>query len=139
MAGGLPDDGQLLTCEVNPGAEAIARGFFARSPHGPKIQVHMGPALETLENIDGPLDFAFLDADKVNYIRYYEKVLPMVRPSGWIAADNTLWNGRVLDPPQDQEEDTRALAAFSRHVAADDRVDQALLTVRDGITLIWKK
>jgi predicted O-methyltransferase YrrM len=99
----------------------------------------MGPALETLETIDCPLDFVFLDADKANYTRYYEKVVPLLRPGGWIAADNTLWSGRVLEEAQEQEEDTRALVAFSRHVAADDRVDQVLLTVRDGITLIWRK
>ncbi len=138
MAGGLPDDGELITCDVDPRAEEVARSFFARSPHGSKIRVCMGPALETLQGLEGPLDFAFIDADKANYIQYFEAVLPILRPGGWIAADNTLWSGAVLDDPADQDEDTRTLAAFSRHVADDDRVDQVLLTVRDGITLIWK-
>jgi len=136
MAAGLPEDGELITCDVNPRAEEVARSFFARSPHGSKIRICMGPALQTLQGLDGPLDFAFIDADKVNYIHYFEAVLPLLRSGGWIAADNTLWNGAVLDAPGNQDEDTRALAAFSRHVAADDRVDQILLTVRDGITLI---
>jgi caffeoyl-CoA O-methyltransferase len=139
MAGGLPEDGELITCDVDPKAEEVARSFFARSPHGGKIRVCMGPALATLQELEGPLDFAFIDADKSNYINYFEAVLPLLRPGGWIAADNTLWNGAVLDDPADQDEDTRTLAAFSRHVAADERVDQVLLTVRDGITLIWKR
>lgn len=139
MAGGLPQDGELITCDVDPKAEEVARSFFARSPHGGKIRVCMGPALETIAGLQGPLDFAFIDADKANYVHYFEAVLPLLRPGGWIAADNTLWSGAVLDDPADQDEDTRTLAAFSRHVAADDRVDQVLLTVRDGITLIWKK
>jgi caffeoyl-CoA O-methyltransferase len=138
MAAALPKDGKLITCDVNPKAEAVARRFFDRSPDGGKIHVRMGPALETLDTLEGPFDFAFIDADKVNYIHYYEKMLPMLRPGGWIAADNTLWNGRVVSDPAEQDDDTRALVAFSRHVAGDDRVTQTLLTVRDGITLIHK-
>jgi caffeoyl-CoA O-methyltransferase len=139
MAAALPEDGELVTCDVDPEAEAIARSFFARSPHGRKIRIRMGPALETLRTLAGPLDFAFLDADKTSYIDYYEAVLPLLRRGGWIAADNTLWSGAVLEPAAEQDEDTRALVAFSRHVAADERTVQVLLTVRDGITLIWKK
>ena len=137
MAGGLPDDGELITCEIDPAAEAVARGFFARSPHGKKIDVRMGPALETLAGIDGPIDFAFIDADKGNYSRYYDRLVPLLRAGGWIAADNTLWSGAVLDDPP-EDDDTRALVQFSRHVVEDPRVDQVLLTIRDGITLIWK-
>ena len=139
MASALPEGGELITCDVDPAAEAIARSFFDRSPVGTRIQVRIAPALQTLETLEGPFDFAFIDADKTNYVNYYEAVLPLLRPGGWIAADNTLWNGRVLDDPAEQSEDTRALVAFSRHVAEDDRTHQALLTVRDGITLIWKK
>lgn len=139
MASGLPEDGELITCDIDPKAEEVARHFFARSPHGNKIRIRMGPALETLQELEGPLDFAFIDADKANYIPYFEAILPLLRPGGWIAADNTLWNGAVLDDPADQDPDTRALAEFSRHVSADSRVDQVLLTVRDGITLIWKR
>jgi predicted O-methyltransferase YrrM len=138
MAGGLPDDGELITCEIDPAAEAVARDFFGRSPHGKKIDVRMGPALETLDRLDGPIDFAFIDADKGNYSRYYDRLVPLLRTGGWIAADNTLWSGAVLDDPP-EDDDTRALVQFSRHVAEDPRVDQVLLTVRDGITLIWKR
>ena len=139
MASALPEDGEITTCDINPEAERVARSFFERSPHGRKITVRMGPGLETLASLPGPFDFAFLDADKTGYIGYFEAILPKLRTGGWIAADNTLWNGLVLDDPSVQDEDTRALVAFNRHVAADERVDQVLLTVRDGITLIWKK
>ena len=139
MAAALPQDGTITTCDIDPKAEAIARRFFARSPHGGKIQVRMGPALETLKTLPGPLDFAFIDADKVNYVRYYDAVLPLIRPGGWIVADNTLWSGAVLRGPAERDEDTAALVAFSEHVAADARVRQVLLTVRDGATLIWKE
>jgi len=138
MAAALPDDGKLVTCDIDPEAEAIARSFFARSPHGRKIEVRIGPALDTLKTLAGPFDFAFVDADKSNYVRYYEAILPLLRPGGWIAADNTLWSGDVLRPAAEQDADTRALVEFSRHVRSDPRVDQALLTVRDGVTLIWK-
>jgi len=138
MAAALPDDGRLVTCDIDPEAEAIARSFFVRSPHGRKIEVRIGPALDTLKTLAGPFDFAFVDADKSNYVRYYEAVLPLLRPGAWIAADNTLWSGNVLRPAAEQDDDTRALVEFSRHVRADARVDQALLTVRDGVTLIWK-
>jgi len=139
MAAALPEDGTLLTCDVDPETEAIARSFFARSPHGRKIEVRMGPALDTLRRLAGPFDFAFIDADKSNYLAYYEAILPLLRPGGWIAADNTLWSGDVLRPAGEQDVDTRALVEFSRRVRDDVRVDQALLTVRDGLTLIWKR
>jgi caffeoyl-CoA O-methyltransferase len=139
MAAALPDDGKLVTCDIDPEAEAIARSFFARSPDGRKIDVRMGPALETLAGLTGPFDFAFVDADKGNYVRYYEAILPLLRRGGWIAADNTLWSGEVLRPAAEQDADTHALVEFSRHVRADPRVDQTLMTVRDGVTLIWKR
>jgi predicted O-methyltransferase YrrM len=139
MAAALPDDGRLITCDIDPEAEAIARSFFARSPHGRKIEVRMGPAVETLKGLTGPFDFAFVDADKGNYVRYYEAILPLLRSGGWIAADNTLWSGAVVRPAVEQDADTRALVEFSRHVRDDPRVDQTLMTVRDGVTLIWKR
>jgi caffeoyl-CoA O-methyltransferase len=132
MAGGLPDDGTLITCDIDPEATAIARSFWARSPDGNKIELRLGPALDTIKGLDGPFDVVFIDADKGGYIDYWEAIVPIVRKGGLIAADNVLWSGRVLDP---QEPDDRALAAFNRHVAADDRVEQVMLPVRDGITI----
>lgn len=136
IAGGLPDDGTLVTCDVDPKAEAIARRAFARSPHGKKIEIRMGPALETLKTLQGPLDFVFIDADKENYLGYYEAVLPLLRKGGLLVADNTLWSGKVLAPKSASD---KAIVAFNAHVAKDSRVDKVLLTVRDGMTLALKR
>lgn len=136
MASGLPRGGVLVTCDVDPKAEKMARRFFARSPHGKKIRIRMGPALKTIARLKGPLDLVFIDADKESYSAYYDAVLPLVRPGGLIVADNTLWSGRVLRP---REKTDRAIVAFNRKVAADPRVERVLLTVRDGIMLARKK
>jgi caffeoyl-CoA O-methyltransferase len=135
MAEALPEDGTLVTCDVDPKAEAIARAYFARSPHGRKIDVRMGPALETIKKVAAPLDLVFIDADKENYSAYFDAVFPLVRKGGLIVADNTLWSGKVLDP---QDESTRAIVAYNAKVAADPRVSRVLLTVRDGMMLSQK-
>ncbi len=136
IAEGLPDDGVLVTCDIDPKAEAIARRYFARSPHGKKIDVRMGPALDTICNLAPPLDLVFIDADKANYARYYDAALPLLRPGGLIVADNALWSGSVLDPKTD---DARAIAALNDKIAADDRVEKVLLTVRDGMLFARKR
>jgi caffeoyl-CoA O-methyltransferase len=136
MASALPDDGELVTCDIDPAAEAIARRYFDRHPHGKKITIRMGPALDTLASLSGPLDLVFIDADKGNYVAYYEAVLPLLRPGGLIVADNTLWSGKVVAP---QTEVEQAIARFNDHVARDARVDKVLLTVRDGMTLARKR
>ena len=136
MAEGLPEDGELITCDVDPKAEAIARKYFAKSPHGKKIRVAMGPALETIKSLKAPIDFVFIDADKVNYSNYFDAVLPLLPAGGLIVADNTLWSGSVLEPHDDSG---KALAAFNDKVSRDDRVEKVLLTVRDGMMLIRKK
>jgi caffeoyl-CoA O-methyltransferase len=97
--------------------------------------VHVGPALESVSSLDGDFDFVFIDADKENYVNYYEAVLPKLAERGLIAADNTLWSGRVLDD-SDESEGTQAIRAFNEHVRADSRVISVMLTVRDGVTLI---
>lgn len=136
MAEGLPEDGELITCDINPKAEEVARRYFAKSPHGKKIQVRMGPALQTIETLTGPLDMVFIDADKENYPRYYDAVLPLLRSGGLIVADNVLWSGRVLQP---KDQTDRAIVAFNEKVAKDTRVEKVMLTVRDGITVAWKR
>lgn len=137
IASGLPDDGTLITCDVNPKAEEMARRYFAESPYGRKITIRMGPALDTIETIDGPLDFVFIDADKENYVRYWDAVVPKVRPGGLIVADNVLWSGRVV--LANPAESTRAIQAFNERVRADDRVEQVMLTVRDGMTIAMRR
>jgi caffeoyl-CoA O-methyltransferase len=135
MAEGLPDDGRLTTCELDPKAEAIARRYFSESPHGTKITLRMGPASETIKTLSGPLDLVFIDADKANYSNYYEATLPLLKPGGLLIADNVLWSGRVLDP---KEADDHAIVAFDRMVQSDPRVENVCLTVRDGMMLAWK-
>ena len=122
MARALPPDGRIITCELDPERAAFATRHVER--HG-RISVRVGPALETIAQLDGPFDLVFIDADKDGYVDYYEAVLPKLAPRGVIVADNTL--GHERNP---------ALARFNDHVAADDRTVQVLLTVRDGVTLI---
>lgn len=136
MAMGLPEDGSVITCDVDPDVTAIAQKYWDRSPHGKKIELRLGPALSTIETLAGPFDFVFIDADKENYIAYWDAVLPKVSPGGVVAVDNVLWGGRVLEP---QKASDHAVAAFNRHALADDRVMLAMLTVRDGITIAVRK
>lgn len=136
MASALPEDGELVTCEREPEAEAIAKRYFAESPHGGKIRVRMGDALEILTALEGPFDFAFLDADKENYPRYYDRLVELVRPGGLIAVDNVLWSGEVLSP---SDEASRAIDEMNARAHADPRVESVLLTVRDGVLLVRKR
>jgi caffeoyl-CoA O-methyltransferase len=133
MAAALPDDGQLITCDVDAETTQIARESWARSPHGHKIELRLGPALETIKTLPGPFDFVFIDADKTAYLDYYEATLPLLAPRGAILVDNTLRHGRVLDP---RDEGDRATVAFNAHVQRDPRTTNVLLTVRDGMLLI---
>jgi len=128
MAGGLPDGGEIHTCELDEEHAAVARRYIERAGLSDRITVHVGPALETVQRLDGPWDFVFIDADKEGYLDYYEAVLPKLSEHGLIAADNTLRGGRVL------EGDT--VSAFNDRVLNDPRVVSVLLTVRDGVTLI---
>ena len=135
MAEALPDDGELITCDVDPIAIAFAKRFFAKSEHGKKITLMEGPALESLKTLSGPLDMAFIDADKENYWNYYEAILPMIRPGGLIVVDNVLWSGRVLNPVDASD---KAIHQFNERIKNDARVESVLLTVRDGIYCIRK-
>jgi len=128
MAAGLPSGGRIITCELEDETADWAQAGIDASPHADRIEIRRGPALETLATIAEPIDFAFIDADKPGYIDYYEAVLPKLSEHGLIAADNTLRGGRVLEGDVMDE--------FNRHVAADPRTAQVLLTVRDGVTLI---
>jgi caffeoyl-CoA O-methyltransferase len=129
MAAALPDGGRIDTCEVDADRAAFAQRYFDRSPYGSRITLHVGPALETIDRLEGELDFAFIDADKGGYVDYYEAVVPRLSERGLIVADNTLWSGQVV-------EGAGPIAGFNEHVAADPRTVQVLLTVRDGMTLI---
>ncbi len=136
MASALARGGRIVTCEIDEKAAAMARRHFDASPLGDLIELRLGPAIETLEALEGPFDLVFIDADKTGYLGYYEAVLPKLAPYGLIAVDNTLWGGRVLDPAEDSEA-TQAIRRFNDHVYADERTDCVLLPVGDGMTLIW--
>jgi caffeoyl-CoA O-methyltransferase len=136
MAEALPEDGSLFTCDVDPEAIAVAKKYFAESPHGKKITLLEGPALESIKKLEGSFDMAFIDADKENYLNYYNAILPIIRKGGLIVVDNVLWSGRVLAPKEDSD---HAICKFHDTVINDDRVDQVLLTERDGIYCLRKK
>ena len=135
MAEALPEDGELITCEIDPEAIVFAKRYFDLSPHGKKITLLEGAALDSLKSISGPFDMAFIDADKENYSNYYEAILPMIRYGGLIAVDNVLWSGRVLDP---KDKSDKAIHQFNERVIQDKRVESVMLTVRDGLNCIIK-
>jgi caffeoyl-CoA O-methyltransferase len=137
MASALPADGELITCDVDPEATAIARRYMDESGHGDKIDIRLGPALETLATLEGPFELVFIDADKPNYRNYYEASLPLLAEDGLLIADNVLWSGRVVEPGGD--ESTAAIKEFNDYVASDERVVSVMLTVRDGMTLVRRK
>ena len=143
MATALPEDGELITCDVSEEFTAIARKHWARHPAGKKIDLRLAPATETLETLSPPFDLVFIDADKVNYSVYYEKALELLAPRGVIVIDNVLWGGSVLGPdnPDDEPEagSTKAIKTLNELVQNDDRVVNVMLTVRDGMMLIRKR
>jgi len=136
MAEGMPADGELITCDIDPQAKAFAERYFARSPHGGKITIRLGPALATLKTLSAPFDLVFIDADKENYLAYWHAAIALVRPGGLVVIDNTLWSGKVLDPRDDE---TRAIDAVNRAIAADPQVENVLLPIRDGVHVARKR
>lgn len=140
MADGLSDPlARLHTVEINDELEPLIRDFFARSPHAAQLVLHIGTLAEALEAIDGQIDFAFIDADKREYLEYYEAILPRVRQGGFILADNVLWDGHVLETPRPSDHHTRAVKDFNDFVAADGRVEKVIVPIRDGLTIMMKK
>lgn len=139
----LPDDGTLLACDSSEEWTTVARRYWAQAGVSGKIELALGPALETLERerrrgAAHSYDFAFIDADKVNYLAYYERVLELLRPGGLLGVDNTLWSGRVADAAE-MGADTVALREFNAKVATDDRVEHCLVPIADGLTLLRKR
>jgi caffeoyl-CoA O-methyltransferase len=132
MAEGLPDGGEIVTCDIDAETTAIAREHWDQSPHARKIKLCLGPALETLRTLDGPFDLVFIDADKERYVHYWEACVPKVRKGGLLVVDNVLWSGGVLDPKTDSE---RAIAAFNEHVRGDAHTERVTLPIRDGVLL----
>ena len=137
MALALPSGGRVITCDVNEETTAIARRYAEEAGVADRIDYRLGPGLETIAQLDGPFDLVFIDADKPNYVNYYEATLPLLAEGGLIVADNTLWSGRVIDETDD-EDTTQAIRVFNDHVSEDARVENVLLTVRDGMNLVWR-
>jgi caffeoyl-CoA O-methyltransferase len=135
MASGLPPGGRVITCDVEEDTTEVARRYAEEAGVVDRIDYRLGPGLETIETLDGPFDLVFIDADKENYVNYYEAVLPKLADDGVIVADNVLWSGRVLEEDPG-EEGTKAIKSFNEHVISDERVECVMLTVRDGMTLI---
>ena len=137
IARGLPDDGQLLACDVSEEWTAIGRRYWERAGVAKKIELRLGPAVETLRAlpVGTRFDMGFIDADKPSYPAYYEEILKRMRPGGLILVDNVLWFGRVVDPTADDPQ-TVAIRAFNDQVAADPRVDCVMLPISDGLTLL---
>jgi caffeoyl-CoA O-methyltransferase len=136
MAAGLPENGEIVTCEISRECAQIARRYFKKSAYGRKIRLHLGSALDTLSRLpDRSADLVFIDADKPSYALYYEESIRILRKGGLIAVDNVLWSGSVLKP---DDNDSRAIASLNERVKGDRRVEKVMLTVRDGIYLIRK-
>jgi len=139
----LPHDGRIIACDVNKEWTSVAQRYWREAGVDGKIDLRLGPALATLDaliasGLANQFDFMFIDADKTNYVNYYERALVLLRPGGLIGADNVLWYGRVLDASFD-DPDTRAIRAFNEQILNDDRVWLSMLPVRDGLTLACKK
>ncbi len=137
MAGALPADGRIVTCELLDEHADVAERHVAAAGLSDRIDVRRGRALDTIATLDGPFDLVFIDADKPGYLGYYEAVLAKLSARGLIVVDNVLWSGRVAQPPADDDtESTTALREFNDRVTADERVVSVMLSVRDGVTLI---
>ena len=139
----LPEDGKLIACDVSEEYTAIARRYWQLAGVNDKIDLRIAPALDTIEKLlaagyQNSFDFAFIDADKINYENYYEGVLKLVRPGGLIAVDNVLWSGRVADP-NPEAPSTRTIKAFNEKIYQDQRVSISLVPIADGLTLARKR
>jgi predicted O-methyltransferase YrrM len=138
LAKGLAEGGVLHTIECREADAKTALGFFEKAGLQHQIRLHQGFAADIIPTLNQSWDLVFLDADKTGYIEYYELTLPMLKPGGWIIADNVLFHGEVLQPVL-KGKNAKAVQAFNEHVAQDDRVEQVILSLRDGLTVIRKK
>jgi caffeoyl-CoA O-methyltransferase len=134
MAAALPPGGRIDTCEVDETHAAVAERYLEEAGYGDRVTIHFGPALEAIARLEGEFDFVFVDADKANYVAYYEVLFPRLAVGGLMAFDNTLWSGRVLDP--DDSPGTRAILELNDRLASNPDVVVVQLSVRDGITLV---
>lgn len=139
LAHGLQEGGKLITIDCNPEMEDFTRPYFEEAGLSEKIEMMIGDASEIIENLQGPFDLVFIDADKENYINYFKMVFPKVTPGGYILADNTLWYGRVLEPGAESDRETAGIVRFNTYIQQLAGIDNILLPLRDGITIVRKK
>lgn len=136
MAEGLEDGADIHTFEIFDEIEDFTRPWFENSPYADRIHLHIGDAMELVPQLDIQWDMAFIDADKRQYVQYYEMILPRMRPGGYILADNTLWYGRITEQVRESDLQTRGLQQFNDMIAKDQRVEKVILPLRDGLTII---
>lgn len=139
MAEGMSKDAQLITLDINEELEDRVRGYFTESPFNEMIDYRIGNALDLIPKIEESLDLVFIDADKKNYLNYYKLVFDKVRSGGYIIADNVLWSGKVVQTEKKTDKDTQAILDFNRWVQEDDRVENVLFPIRDGLMVVRKK
>lgn len=139
MAEGIEEDALIHTLEINDEMEDFILKYLPQSPHRDKIKLHFGDAMEIIPELDETFDLVFIDADKRLYAEYFELVFPKVRPGGLILADNTLWDGKVLEEPHPNDKQTIGILDFNDKIKEDPRVEKVILPLRDGLTMIWKK
>lgn len=136
---GLQEGGMVHTVDINEEFADMAKDFWEAAELTDKITQHIGEGLDIIPQLDGPFDLVFLDADKVNYANYFDLVFDKVRPGGYIIADNVLWSGKVVEPAEKHDKDTKALVAYAAKIHADDRVQNVLFPIRDGLLIARKK
>lgn len=139
LAEGLEDGGKVYTFEINDEQEEFTRPWIEQSPVADKIEFIIGDAVKEAPKLGITFDMAFIDGDKRTYQETYEMVIEILRPGGFILADNTLWDGHVVDPAYDRDPQTRGIETFNDYIARDERVEKVILPLRDGLTLIRKK
>ncbi|MFM6933971.1 MAG: O-methyltransferase [Flavobacteriales bacterium] len=138
LAEGLTSEGKLMTIDVNEELEQRVKGYFQASPYAAQIEYIIQPALEVIPTLNETWDLVFIDADKQNYIAYYEMILPLVRSGGYVILDNVLWSGKVADPEKN-DKDTVLLRELNARIHTDERVEEVLLPIRDGLMIARKK
>lgn len=139
MAEGMQEGALIHTLEINDEMEDFIMKYLSKSPHKEKICVHFGDAMDIIPQLDETFDLVFIDADKRLYSDYYDLIFPKVRPGGLILADNTLWDGKVVEEVHPSDKQTLGILAFNEKIKQDDRVEKVILPLRDGLTMIWKK
>ncbi len=139
MAEGLENDALIHTIEINDEMEDFIQKYLPHSPHKEKIRLHFGDAMQIIPILDETFDMVFIDADKRMYADYYDLVFPYVRPGGLILADNTLWDGKVVEDVHPSDRQSTGILAFNEKIKQDDRIEKVILPLRDGLTMMWKK